>query len=374
MTLKTIKQYLIVLLGLSIYSGQTLLFAQSNLKEGSNSFALFTKSGDFKNLEAARKFSDEAYKTPKDSTSYKNNLLRSLVYSSLAVADSNRKLKYSKDPIDESKLALDKLKDDNLNFENENQILYIRRKIAHAYQINATRAMNNNDYQAAFDNLVQVDAFSNGEIHVKNNLAALSEKLGKKELAIKYYKEFMDSQDQIKPKYFLSMSRLYSETGNNNDAINTLLTGMDIYPDNKDILFRVIDIYSNKGVYDAVVPLIDDAISLDPKNIELNYLAGYANEVSGSKRMAEHYYKNVIALDGNNYNGNFELGLFYLKDYLNDSKPENKELALTYLLKANEINPSAINALKALAILFRKAGDTFQYERVQNQLNKDIFN
>ncbi len=374
MTLKTIKRYLILMLGLSFYSGQTLLFAQSNLKEGSNSFALFTKSGDFKNLEAARKFSDDAYKTPKDSVSYKNNLLRSLVYSSLAVADSNRKLKYSRDPIDESKLALDKLKDKNLNFENENQILYIRRKIAHAYQINATRAMNNNDYQAAFDNFVQVDVFSNNEINVKNNLAALSERLGKKELAIKYYKDYLDSQSQIKPEYFLTMSRLYSEAGNDTEAINSLLSGLDIYPNNKDILFQVINTYSNKGVYDAVVPLIDEAISLDPKNLELNYLAGYANEVSGSKKMAEHYYKNVIALDKNNYNGNFELGLFYLKYYLNDSKPENKELALTYLLKANEINPSAVNALKALAILFRKAGDTFQYERVQNQLNKDILN
>jgi tetratricopeptide (TPR) repeat protein len=374
MTLKIIKRYLILILGLSIYNGQTLLFAQSNLKEGSNSFALFTKSGDFKNLESARKFSDDAYKTAKDSMSYKNNLLRSLVYSSLAVADSNRKLKYSKDPIEEAKLALGKLKDDNLNFENENQILYIRRKIAHAYQINATRALNNNDYQAAFNSFVQVDAFSNGEIQVKNNLAALSEKLDKKELAIKYYKEYVDSQDQKKPKYFLTLSRLYSETGNDNDAINTLLSGLDIYPNNKNILFEVINIYSDKGIYDAVVPLIDEAISLDPENLELNYLAGYANEVSGSKKMAEHYYKNVIALDKNNYNGNFELGLFYLRDYLNNSKPENKELALTYLLKANEINPSAVNALKALAILFRKAGDTFQYERVQNQLNKDIFN
>lgn len=374
MTLKTIKRYLVLVLGLSIYSGQTLLFAQSNLKEGSNSFALFTKSGDLRNLEAARKFSDDAYKTPKDSTAYKNNLLRSLVYSSLAVADSSRKLKYNKDPIDEAKLALSKLKDDNLNFENESQILYIRRKIAHAYQINATRAMNNNNYQAAFDSFVQVELFSNGEILVKNNLAALSDKLGKKELAIKYYKEFMDSQNQMKPQYFLILSKLYSETGNNNEAINTLLTGLDIYPKNKDILFQVINIYSDKGVYDAVVPLIDEAISLDSKNIELNYLAGYANEVSGSKKMAEHYYKNVIALDENNYNGNFELGLLYLKDYLNGSKPENKELALTYLLKANEIDPSAVNALKALAILFQKAGDTFQYERVQNQLNKDIFN
>lgn len=372
MTIKTINRGLILIMGLFIYNGQTLLFGQSNLKEGTNNFALFTKSGDIKKLETARKFIDDAYKTPKDSMSYKNNLVRSLIYSSLAVADSNRKLKYSKDPIEEAKFSLSKLDDDDLNFENENQILYIHRKIALSHQINANRAMNNNNYQHAFDNYLQVDSFSNDEIDVKYNLAALAEKLDKNELAIKYYKEFMERQNQLKAEQFLTMSRLYAEGGYYNEEINTLLDGLALYPKNKDILFRIINLYSNQGTYDAVVPLIEEAIAIDPDRIELNYLAGYAYEVTGNKKKAEHYYKRVIALDRNNYNGNFELGLIYLKDYLNDPKTEYQELAQQYLLKANEINPSAVNALKALAILFEKSGNTFQYERVQNQLNKDI--
>lgn len=374
MTIKTINRGLLIIMGLFIYNGQTLLFGQSNLKEGSNNFALFTKSGDIKKLETAKKFIDDAYKTPKDSSAYKNNLLRSLVYSSLAVADSNRKLKYSKDPIEEAKFSLSKLNDDDLNFENENQIIYIYRKITLAHQINANRALKNNNYQLAFDNYLQVDSFSNDEIDVKHNLAVLSEKLEKNELAIKYYKEFMERQNQLKAEHFLIMARLYAEVGDHNEEINTLLNGLDIYPKNKDILFRIINLYSDKGAYDAVVPLIEEAIALDPENIRLNYLAGYAYEVTGNKKKAEAYYKKVISLDGNNYNGNFELGLIYLKDYLNDPKIEYQELAQVYLLKANEINPSAVNALQALAILFQKSGNTFQYERVQNQLNKDIFN
>src|SRR5690606_9966735 len=86
--------------------GQTVAYAQSDEKEGSNSFALYTKSGDFTLLEKARKFSDNAYKDHRDSITYKNNLLRALVYSSLAVADSNRKLKYTRDPIEEAEFAL----------------------------------------------------------------------------------------------------------------------------------------------------------------------------------------------------------------------------------------------------------------------------
>ena len=139
MTLKSINIGLVLILGLFIYNGQSLVFGQSNLKEGNNNFALYTKSGDFKKLEAARKHSDGAYSTPKDSVSYKNNLLRALVYSSLAVADSSRKLKYSDDPIQVAIHSFKLLNDKNLNYENEGEITFIRRKIAHAYQINAGR-------------------------------------------------------------------------------------------------------------------------------------------------------------------------------------------------------------------------------------------
>lgn len=358
------------MMGLFIYNGQTLLFGQSNLKEGNNNFALFTKTGEFKNLESARKYSDEAFKTSKDSTTYRNNLLRSLVYSSLAVADSNRTLKYTKDPIDVARYSLNQLTDKDLNYENDGQLVYIRRKLALAYQFNAKRALSNNEYQGAFDNFQKVDSFSNGQLSVKKNLAFLSEKLDKKELAISYYKAYLKNRAQSRPEDFLILSKLYVETGNQNESVNALLSALDIYPKNKAVLFKLINTYANNRAYDAIVPIIGNAIALDPENIDLLYLAGYANEVTGNRKMAEVYYQNVINLDENNYEGNLELGLLYLKTYLKNPTSENEELAEKYLLKANEIDPTALNALKALAILFKKAEDTFQYERVQNQINQ----
>lgn len=374
MTLKSINIGLVLILGLFIYNGQTLVFGQSNLKEGNNNFALYTKSGDFKKLEAARKHSDGAYSTPKDSVSYKNNLLRALVYSSLAVADSSRKLKYSDDPIQVAIHSFKLLNDKNLNYENEGEITFIRRKIAHAYQINARRALTNNDYQKALDNFLQVDDYSNGEIQVKKNLAVLSDKLDKKPLAIIYYKEYLKTQPQSTVEDFLILSKLYEDTGNENEAINTLLGGLDSYPKDKNMLFKLINIYSDKGIYGAVLNHVEDAISIDPENVKLNYLAGYANEVTGNTNNAEKYYRRVISLDENNFNGNLELGLLHLKSFLINSESESQDLATTYLLKANEIDPTAVNALKALAVLFKESGDAFQYERVQNQLNKDIIN
>lgn len=374
MKLKFICKTMMLIGGLFIFNGQTLLFAQSNLKEGNNNFALFTKTGDFKKLELAKKHTDGAYKTSKDSSNYKNNLLRSLVYSSLAVADSNRKLKYSKDPILEAEFALDKLKDADLNYDNQGQITYINKKLARAFLQNADRALSNNEYQKAFDNLNKVDHFSESEIQVKKNLAYLSEKLEKKELAIVHYKDYLKSKDQVSEKNYLLLAKLYRVNNQESEALNTLLTARESFPNDKSILFDIINIYAKNGSYDAVTPLIENAIALDPDNIALNYLAGYAFEVNGNRKKAKYYYHNVISLDENNYSGNLEIGLVYLKDYLEDRKDESRDLAEGYLLKANEINPSALNALKALAVFFRETENTFQYERVQNQISNNSIN
>jgi len=368
------KNYFFLIL-LFLFIGQGTVYAQSDEKEGRNNFAMYTKSGDFKLLEKARTFSDNAYKEHRDSIAYKNNLLRALVYSSLAVADSNRKLKYTKDPIEEAKSALSKLNDNQLNYENEAQIIHIYRKLSNAYLILGRRALNNNKTQEAYNYFKEVDALSESGINVKHNLSVLSSRLNEPEEAVLYYEDYLQGLNKLSPENILILADLYSKAGNPTEELNALLDGLDIFPTNKDILFKAINIYADNGSYDAIVPLISVAHGLDPENINLNYLAGYAYEITGNRKLAIQYYENVIKLDDNNYNGNFELGLLFLKDYTNNTaSTENFDLAEQYLLKANEIDPNSVNALKSLAVLYEKSGDTIQYERVKNQLNQNTFN
>ena len=364
-----------LLLFVLIIVGQNVAWAQSDEKEGNNSFAMYAKTADFKHLENAKKFSDNAYKERRDSVAYKNNLLRALVYSALAVADSNRTLKYTRDQIEEAKFALAKLDDEQLNYENEAQITYIHRKLGNAHLILGRRALNNNKYDEAYSHLKQVDTLSKGDINVKHNLSVLASQLDKPEEAILYYQAYLENKGTTDADDVLILANLYNKAGNQNERLNTLLTGSDSYPDNKDILFQIINIYAANGSYDAVVPLIEHAIRLEPENVELNYLAGYTYEVTGNRKQAEQYYKTTLELDDNNYNANFELGLLYLGDFVGDTTAsEKQELAEKYLLKANEIDPNSLNALRSLAILFNKSGDTIQYERVSNQLNQNTFN
>jgi len=349
--------------------------AQSNLKEGNNSFARYMQSKDFKQLEAARKFSDAAFKTKRDSTNFRNILLHGLVYSTLAVVDSNRTQKYTADPNDVTLAALKRLTNKQADFEHEPQIDYIRRSLAKAYLIKANRAVANANYEEAFQQYYMVDSISGNTIDVKHNLAILSAKTGNEEDAINRYKTFTAHTETSSPAYILELAELYRKKGDNREMLNTLLTGRQQFPESKEILFTLINTYMANNAYEAVVPLADEAIAHEPENVGLNYIAGFANEMEGNDNAAKKYYEKVISLDANNFEGNLELGLLYLKDYIADPNDEEvKSKAQEHLLKANQIAPSEVNTLKSLAVLYEQAGDVIQQERVNNILNQLTIN
>jgi len=355
-----------------LLAGVLPVAAQSNLKEGNNNFALYSKSKDFKHLEAARKFADEAFKTKRDSVSFRNNLLRGLVYSTLAVVDSNRTQKYNADPTDVALTALKRLGNNKqLSYEYQSEVDYIRRTLANAYLIKANRAVAKANYEEAWHQYSKVDSISGSAIDVKHNLAVLSTKIGSEDEAIKRYSGFIKQRETSSPVYILELAELYEEKNDDRAMLNTLLTGREQFPDNKEILFKLINVYMGKEAYSAIVPLVDQAIALEPENISLNYIAGYANEMEGNTETAKKYYENVIRLDANNFEGNFELGLLYLREFIaNPADEEKQNKAQEYLLKANQIKPYEVNALKSLAVLYDETGDIIQLERVNNILNQ----
>src|SRR5690606_9077585 len=151
----------------------------------------------------ARKFADDAFKTKRDSTNFRNILLRGLVYSTLAVVDSNRTQKYPADPNDIALAALKRLTNKSADMEYEPQIDYIRRSLANAYLIKANRAVASANYEEAFHQYRKVDSISGKTIDVKHNLAILSSKIGNDDDAINRYKAFTAQSETSSPIYIL---------------------------------------------------------------------------------------------------------------------------------------------------------------------------
>lgn len=350
-------------------------WAQSNLKEGNNQYALYTASGDMKQLLAARKYADAAYANRRDSMSFRNNLLRALVYSTLSVVDSSREQKYAEDPIHIASKALARLNDRQLAYENEPEISHIRRYLANGHLIKANRAVAAKNYKEAYDRFRSVDSLDGQTYDVKHNLAVLSQELGRNSEAIMLYSELIQRPKTSKAAYIHSLADLYIKENNQNRAIGILKMGYEQFPGNKSILFRLINVYNEHQSYDSIIPLIDAALKHEAENTDMLYLAGYAHEMTGNIGRAKEYYSRLIEVDEHNYQGNFALGLIFLREYAQDTS--NKKLhnqAQNYLLRANQIKPSALNALKSLAFLYKTNGDIIQLERVNNILNQLTFN
>lgn len=346
------------------------IYAQSLIKEAKNSFARYGKSQKKADLESARKNIDAMYTTRKDSLLYKNNLVRALVYSTLAVVDNDRKYSYKKDPIDEATFSLRLLKNPKLNSRYEAELQYIKNQLAKAYLLKANKSLAEGRNYDALTNYTLVNNLSGGNPNVLHNLALLNERIGSIDKAIEYYNS-LTSGNSSQPDYFLGLANLYEQRGDYLNMLNTLQRGHKEFPRNRDIIFKLLNTYTEKSDYKAVLNLIDDALTIDADNNNLNYLAGFANEMSGSKKKAEIYYKKILENSADNYEANYALGLLYLNSFLINTKDENVMFqAKQHLIKANEINPNDIKALRALSIMYLQTGEMLQLEKINNKLNE----
>ncbi|QBQ43043.1 tetratricopeptide repeat protein [Sphingobacterium psychroaquaticum] len=357
-----------VILGLLVSCSFTG-FAQSNYKESSNSFAMYMQSGDLKNLESAKKFNDAGYQNKRDSTSAKVNVLRAMIYSAMAYADSSRTIKNPKDPIDITYHALGKLRANDLqNYPAE--MKYVKQNLAAAHISSANKALGKKDYKTAYDNYIKVKELSIGNTDVIYNLALLAVQSKQYKEAIGYYTTVIKDDDATATMY-LELADVYRLSGDKHAQLRTLETARSKFKDNKVVLMNLIQELAHNNNYEAIVPIIDEAIKFEPENVELNYLAGYANETVGRIDIAKRYYQKTLQLSPNNYEANLALGLIFLGDFLkNDTNVEAQYYAQNLLLKANEIRPYDVNALKSLSMYYEKAGDLAQLDRVKLLLNQ----
>lgn len=359
---------IILLLVLSLFF--TLVSrAQNPTKEAMNAFAHFTKTQDSKQLETARNRIDEAFKTSKDSLSQKNNLIRAMIYSALAVVDSQRNFVYRKDPLQEASYSYARINHQKFRADHEAEIEFIKNQLARGYVYEASNALEYSNFEVAAAAFTTVDSLLPGDLRIKHNLAVLYEKLGHLDKAIFYYSQLIVSKPE--PAYYFNLAELYNLRRREALAFEILQKGRSEFPKDRDLVFKEINHLAEKQEYAAVIRLLPNAIKLDEHSIPLNFLAGFSYEMTGNNSKAEEHYEKVLNSNPNNYDGNYALGLLYLNSFIqNQEKTQLMYTALNHLSKANEIDPNQIKTLQSLAILYKHSGDVIQLERVNNKINQ----
>jgi tetratricopeptide (TPR) repeat protein len=327
------------------------------------------QSGEVKELESAKKFTDAAYKTRRDSSNTRNNVLRAMIYSSLAYADSTRKIKSDRDHILVAKDAVAKLRRKDLE-RYESELNYITQNLTAAYIFKANRELADKKYEEAYQSYLEVNKLGTNTEAVIYNLAQLANQAGKLDDAIGYQKQIIENTDADAEKY-LELADLYKRKKDMQSYLTTLENARTKFVDDKQILFQLIEVYAQNKSYSAIVPIVDQALQLEPENEDLVYLAGYSNENEGNIGRAKTYYQRLCELDNDNYSANLALGLIFLDEFLKDTNNmEAQYNAQNYLLRANEIKPHDVSALKGLALFYKTSGDESQLDRVNFLLNQ----
>ncbi len=353
-----------VLLLLSSAGAQTLI-----TKDAMNSFAKYTASKDIKNLENARKLIDNAYKTKSDSNAFKNNLIRSLVYSSLAREDSTLKFTYKKDPVEETLFSMKHVYGSKFEDGSHREISYIEDQLKHAYLYRANNSFRNRRYAEALKYFSKLDSIDTNNSSITHNLALLCQELGYYQRSASYYERLINNK--AKPEYYMVLANLYESLNDEKNTIRVLRNGSGLYPNNRDLVFKLLNILQNRNDYQEIIKYTAQALKLDENNINLNYLAGFSHEMTGNVTKAEEYYKAILNINPNNYEANYALGLLYLNLYLKDKEQSGvMYVSKYYLTKANEIDPYEMKSLTSLSILYKNNGDSIELQKINNRINQ----
>ncbi|WP_276362067.1 hypothetical protein [Daejeonella sp. H1SJ63] len=338
-------------------------------KDAMNNFAQYTSGKDIKKLENARKLIDDAYKTKSDSNTFKNNLIRTLVYSTLARVDSNLKYSYKKDPLE---VALHSLKFINNSKYREDaiaEITYIEAQLRQTYLYRANTSFKNRKYADALKYFTILDSIDKDNISITHNLALLCQELGYYQRSAGYYEKMISKRP--KPEYYMVLANIYETLNDERNTIRVLSEGSNAYPANRDLVFKLLNILLNRNEYGDIINFTTQALKLDENNINLNYLAGFSYEMTGNIPKAEEYYKAILNINPNNYEANYALGLLYLNLYLKDKGKDNlMYLSKFYLTKANEIDPYELKSLTSLSILYKHNGETTELQKINNRINQ----
>lgn len=179
------------------------------------------------------------------------------------------------------------------------------------------------------------------------------------------------------------------EEKNEAEAKKIVQQGLVAYPNNKTFLIEDLNMSMSGGNNTAALDKISKAIAADPSNANLYAVRGSLYDQQKKTDLAQEDYKKAISLDPNNFDSQFNMGIynfnraatFYtkaskmdLKTYQTQGKKveaEGKkyfEASVPYFEKALELQPNDRNSASALQKVYHRLGRTADAERMNAKM------
>lgn len=264
--------------------------------------------------------------------------------------------------------------DKKLEAQYKNLIVDFTNKAVEYYN-----AENYKDALIAFERVLEIehspiltqDAPARIDTAVIFNAGVAAQRGGNLPAAEKYYKETLKYNYEPARTYAM-LANVLKEQGKEEEAVEYLHKGYELYPDNSYMLVELINYYLLGGQPEKAEVYLDAAIKQDPKNASFYRAKGTLYEKMEQPAKAEEMYKKALELEPTDFLAQYNLGNIKLTEAINfhkkvidivDVNEYNKEMenvykaykdVVPYFEKALELKPDEKNTISTLKELYFK--------------------
>jgi tetratricopeptide (TPR) repeat protein len=186
------------------------------------------------------------------------------------------------------------------------------------------------------------------------------------------------------PNLYYYLGKTYWALKDKDNAYKSLEKGSKLFPENKELILTMVNLYIEDGKLKDLEKTLDKAIQVDPKNLDLKLTQALVCEklIETEKaeapkyfEKAERLYKDVLKTDPNNLKANYNLAILYYNKAVNiiDSMDPESDLtmvdkiqdqcvgifkqSLPFMSKAFESNPNRCDILEGLSGIYFALND-----------------
>ncbi|MBC6611555.1 tetratricopeptide repeat protein [Hymenobacter sp. BT507] len=128
--------------------------------------------------------------------------------------------------------------------------------------------------------------------------------------AKEYYGKLM-AMNYKSPTMYSQLMQIARQENNTNEYNKLLQSGLQAYPNNKTFVLEDLNQLITAGKDKEAISKLQHAIELDPKNSNLQSVLGSVYDKLKQPEQAEAAYKKAIELDANNFDAQYNLGVYY---------------------------------------------------------------
>lgn len=371
------------ILSLMMISYIFVAFAQkSEINSAKQNYALYevglqTKSPMKKQLELlnlAKESTDKAIANDKTKDNAELWAYRSIIFSSIAVTDTVSKAN-SESAFKAAQDALVKAKELDTKKENVKYIESSEQNLAIMMQNKGVAAFNKKDYKEAYSSFKFIadvkpqDSLFNMYTAIAANSAQMYDE------AAKYYRKSIDINPK-NPALYDELAKVYLAKTDTTNALKVIEEGRIKHPEFMTLIYDELNIYLNRGQAAKQITKIENALTKDPKNKTLYFVAGVAYSANKQLDKAEESYNKALEIDPGYADAIYNLAVIYINkgnEFITQANklPNSKSNDAKYselkkkfegelgksvplLEKARELNPKDINTLNTLREVYIK--------------------